>query len=102
MEKQLLYNDIFSGSMCVSKATRINFVSINTNIKWFQDSQIIVKDDGEKLIFKKPTIDYNGKTLTPIPTRSEWVGFTIKSNIPLMHYQVSAESDEDTLIFKYN
>ncbi len=90
-----------SGNINVTKATRVNHVNISTNITWFHDSQIIVRDDGEKLIFKKPTIAYKGRSYTTSPTQCGWVCFSIKSEIPTGHYQISDESDEDNLVLYY-
>lgn len=87
--------------ICVFKATRVNFVSITTKIDWFNTPSIIVRDDGIKLTFKKPTIDYGGRTTSPNLTNSGWITFVIKSDIPINRYKISDESDEDSIIIYY-
>lgn len=91
-----------SGSISVTKHTGINQVHITSKSNFF-DGYLIIKDDGEKLIFRKPSIDYRGKIYKPKYYKNSKVFITaIVSDMPLGKFDFDVnESCEDELVVYY-
>jgi len=93
-----------SGSINVHKRTRLNQRQVQSNSCFFNvDEDIIVIVDREKIIFKKPTIDYMGKTIKPKALSSGWVTFSIVADLPITKELKfdDEESTEDRLVVYY-
>jgi hypothetical protein len=75
----------FSGSISILKGTRENQRQIISKYKFFTPNEdLIVKVDNEKITFKKPHIDYNGRTFKPKLINSGWVTFQIVADLPIV------------------
>jgi len=91
-----------SGSISVTKHTGINQVHISSKSNFF-DGYLIIKDDGEKLTFRKPSIDYRGKIYKPKYYKNSKIFITaIVSEMPLGKFDFDVnESNEDELVVYY-
>jgi hypothetical protein len=78
---------------------------ISSKSKFFEPNEdLIVIVTNEKIIIRKPSIDYSGKTHKAIPNHSGWVTFVIVADLPLMKKLEpdEEESDEDQAVYYYN
>lgn len=74
-----------SGSISILKGTRENQRQIQSNSKFFTPNEdVIVKVDNDKITFRKPQIDYNGRTFKPKLIQSGWVTFQIVADLPII------------------
>ena len=88
----------------IGKHINNNYVNLNTKNNFFKTESLILEHSNEKLVFKIPNLDYQGKTYTPsIFNNCEWVRMTIKSKyIQVGRYQIDMdESNEDQVVVYY-
>ena len=88
-------------TISVSKAFRNRFVYLTTKNPFFKDKELYIYNvEDNCIVFTRPTIDYNGKTIKPTATNKKnksWVSFGIKADIPTGKYEIDEDSDEDTV-----
>ena len=77
-------------------STKEGFISHNEDV--------IVSITSEKIVIKKPTIDYGGKTYKPKVSNSGWLSFCVGSaDLPLAKKLEpdEEESDEDQAVYYF-
>jgi hypothetical protein len=82
----------FAGTIHVFKGARDSQRTIRTKCDFFTPNEdICVRVTREKVTFKKPTIDYNGRTYVPKSTSSGWVSFLVTAEIPFGYFDFDLE-----------
>ena len=105
-KKEIVDNpeDEFSGTIHIFKGTRDTQRQIRTKSLFFApNKEIIVKVGENKVTFKKPWIDYNGKTYLPKSTSSGWVSFLVAAELPCGFFDFDLEEsniDQRVVYFK--
>jgi hypothetical protein len=92
----------FSGNIHIFKGTRYNQRQIRTKSIFFKPNEDIILKVGEnKVTFKKPSIDYNGKTYVPRSTSSGWVSFMVAAELPYGFFDFDLEESNIDQIVVY-
>lgn len=90
-----------SGSIFVYKHTSQRQRHIKSNSNFFKD-ELIIKIDDEKIIFRKPSIDYEGKRYKLTEDNAEYYHTAVVCEIPLGKFEFDLdESDEDCRVVYY-
>lgn len=92
----------FSGTIHIFRGTRDTQRQIRTKSLFFApNEEIIVKVSENKVTFKKPWIDYNGKTYVPRSTSSGWVSFMVAAELPYGFFDFDLEESNIDQIVVY-
>jgi stalled ribosome rescue protein Dom34 len=91
-----------SGSIIVNRCVRINNRHITSKSNFFSEPMII-KIDNEKIIFKRASLGYNGKTNEiKLSKKTGHYHTTIACEIPIGKFEFDTdESDEDCKVVYY-
>ena len=82
----------FSGTIHIFRGTRDSQRQIRTKSLFFEpNEEIIVKVSENKVTFKKPWIDYNGKTYIPKSTNAGWISFMVSAELPYGFFDFDLE-----------
>lgn len=74
-------------------------VQISSNDVFFDTDELIVTIKPDYISFKKPDIDYNGKTYKPCHVASDWFRISVASDLKVKkRMQIDDDSTEDELI----
>jgi hypothetical protein len=83
----------------VTQGKRVSYVNIYSRSSFF-NGYVLIKDDGESIVFRKPSIDYQGKVYSFSKNTSGYYN-SILANIPIGRYEFDEDSTEDELIIYY-
>jgi hypothetical protein len=87
----------FSGRIFINKGKHVNQRRITLKSTFFLPNEyIIVKWDNEKIIFRKPQIDYQGRTYKLKLTKSGWLTTQIVADLPIVK-DLKFDLDESTI-----
>jgi hypothetical protein len=82
----------FSGTIHIFRGTRDTQRQIRTKSLLFApNEEIIVQVSVNKVTFKKPWIDYNGKTYLPKSTNAGLVSFLVAAELPCGFFDFDLE-----------
>jgi hypothetical protein len=100
---QQLPQNAVSGSIVIARHTteRQRYIASNSN---FLSGDMIIKIEGDRLIFRKPMIDYEGKTYKMSKNKKTGKYQTaIIGELPIGKFEFDAdESDEDCRVVYYH
>lgn len=99
--KILLHKADVSGSIYLYRVNSRQ-MRLSSNSKFFND-EIIIKIDGEKIVFTKPNIDYNGKRYKMHHNKNTgYFETTILTDIEFENFEVEEdETDCDRITIYY-
>ena len=90
-----------SGSILVNKRTSERQRQITSNSKFFND-ELIIKIENDKIIFRKPSIDYEGKRYKLAKDKNGRYQTAVVCELPLGKFEFDVEeSDEDCRVVYY-
>ena len=91
----------FSGSILVNRHTSERQRQITSNSNFFND-ELIIKIENDKIIFRKPSIDYEGKRYKLSKDKKGSYHTAVVCELPEGKFEFDAdESDEDCRVVYY-
>ena len=101
MEKDIVARRVVCGSISVYKHTHERQMHISSKSDFFNE-EVIIKIENDKIIFRKPSIGYNGKSRKFSRHKSGYYHTAIVCELPIGKYEFDEdESDEDCMVAYY-